>query len=41
MTSINVNVEFRPAKWPENLKASRSGKLMMWRVGWNATQPDG
>jgi ABC-type transport system substrate-binding protein len=41
MTSINVNVEFRPAKWPENLKASRSGKLMMWRVGWSATQPDG
>ena len=22
MTSINVNVEFRPAKWPENLKKS-------------------
>lgn len=41
MTSINVNVVFRPAKWPENLKASRAGKLMMWRVGWNATQPDG
>jgi hypothetical protein len=29
------------AKWPENLKASRAGKLMMWGVGWSAAAPDG
>ena len=41
MTAINVNIAFKPAKWPENLKNSRAGKLMMWRVGWVAAQPDG
>ena len=41
MTAIGVRIEFRPAKWPENLKNSRAGKLMMWRVGWSAAQPDG
>jgi ABC-type transport system substrate-binding protein len=41
MTAIGINIQFRPAKWPENLKNSRAGKLMMWRVGWSATQPDG
>ena len=34
-------MHFKPAKWPENLKNSRAGKLMMWRVGWVAAQPDG
>ncbi|MCU0952224.1 MAG: ABC transporter substrate-binding protein [Burkholderiaceae bacterium] len=41
MTAIGVRLEFRPAKWPENLKNSRAGRLMMWRVGWSAAQPDG
>ena len=41
MTALGVRLEFKSAKWPENLKNSRAGKLMMWRVGWNATQPDG
>ena len=41
MTAININIAFKPAKWPENLKNSRAGKLMMWRVGWVAAQPDG
>jgi len=41
MTSLGVRLVFKSAKWPENLKNSRAGKLMMWRVGWNATQPDG
>lgn len=41
LTATYVNSEFRPAKWPENLKNSRAGKLMMWRVGWNAGAPDG
>lgn len=41
MNAIGVRIEFKPAKWPENLKNSRAGKLMMWRVGWSAAQPDG
>jgi ABC-type transport system substrate-binding protein len=34
-------IEFKAAKWPENLKASRGGKLMMWGLGWFAGNPDG
>jgi len=41
MTAIGVRIEFKTAKWPENLKSSRAGKLMMWGVGWSAAQPDG
>ena len=41
MTAVGINIDFRAAKWPENLKNSRAGKLMMWRVGWTAAQPDG
>ncbi|HZA96265.1 MAG TPA: ABC transporter substrate-binding protein [Burkholderiaceae bacterium] len=41
MAAININMQFKAAKWPENLKNSRAGKLMMWRVGWVASQPDG
>ncbi|MEO6364227.1 MAG: ABC transporter substrate-binding protein, partial [Caldimonas sp.] len=33
MDAINVRVTFRYAQWPENLKAARSGKYMMWNVG--------
>ena len=40
MDAIGLRIEFKTAKWPENLKASRAGKLMMWGVGWSATQPD-
>ncbi len=41
MDAINIKMEFKVAKWPENLKASRAGKLMMWGVGWSAGAPDG
>jgi len=41
MSAIGIAIEFKPAKWPENLKSSRAGKLMMWRVGWSANNPDG
>jgi ABC-type transport system substrate-binding protein len=40
MDALGVRIEFKTAKWPENLKASRAGKLMMWGVGWLAGQPD-
>jgi ABC-type transport system substrate-binding protein len=41
MNALRIRIEFKVAKWPENLKASRSGKLMMWGVGWSAGAPDG
>ena len=41
MGKIAVRMEFKIAKWPEQLKASRAGKLMMWGVAWSATSPDG
>ena len=40
MDAIGIRMVFKTAKWPENLKASRAGKLMMWGVGWTAG-PDG
>ncbi len=40
LDAINVKIEFKIAKWPENLKSSRSGKLMMWGVGWSGGSPD-
>ena len=40
MDAIGVRMLFRPAQWPENLKASRNGRLMMWGVGWSGG-PDG
>ncbi len=40
MQAIGVRMEFKLAHWPENLKASRAGKLMMWGVGWSASVPD-
>ena len=41
MDSVNVRIEFKISQWPENLKASRAGKLMMWIVGWSVSAPDG
>jgi len=41
MDNIKIRIEFKPAKWPENLKASRAGSLMMWGLGGLAADPDG
>jgi ABC-type transport system substrate-binding protein len=41
MNALKVRIEFKVAKWPENLKSSRAGQLMMWGVGWSAGAPDG
>ncbi|MED5620716.1 ABC transporter substrate-binding protein [Ideonella sp. BN130291] len=40
MAAIGVRMRFKLAQWPEHLKASRAGKLMMWGVGWSASIPD-
>ncbi len=40
MDAIGIRMVFRNAQWPENLKASRAGKLQMWGVG-ESGGPDG
>jgi ABC-type transport system substrate-binding protein len=39
--AIGIRMRFKIAQWPENLKSSRTGKLMMWGVAWLAGSPDG
>ncbi len=41
MDAIHVKINFKVGAWPENIKASRAGKLMMWNTGWSAAIPDG
>jgi ABC-type transport system substrate-binding protein len=41
MAAVGVRTTFKIAQWPENLKQSRAGKLMMWGVAWSAANPDG
>jgi ABC-type transport system substrate-binding protein len=41
MHAIGIRIEFRTASWPQNLKSSRAGQLMMWGVGGIAAAPDG
>ena len=41
MEAIGLKIVFRPAKWPENLKAARAGKLQMWGVASSASGGDG
>ena len=41
MNAVGLKVEFKFAKWPENLKAMQAGKLMIWGVASQASQPDG
>lgn len=41
MTAVGLRIEFKSGKWPEHLKASRAGKLMMWGLGFSPSTPDG
>ena len=40
MDRVGLRIEFRKGKWPEHLRDSRAGKLMMWSLGWTAAMPD-
>jgi ABC-type transport system substrate-binding protein len=40
MERINIRVEYKKAKWPELLRESRAGRLMVWNLGWIAAIPD-
>ena len=41
MDAIGIRVVFKYGQWPELLKASRNGKLMMWGLGLGGGSPDG
>ena len=41
LAAVGLRSDFRPAQWPENLKAARSGKLQMWGVASSASGGDG
>ncbi|MBX3621665.1 MAG: bicyclomycin resistance protein [Rhizobacter sp.] len=41
MDALGLRITLKVAQWPENLKASRSGAFMLWRVGSLAASPDG
>jgi ABC-type transport system substrate-binding protein len=40
LAKVGIKIDFIPAKWPENLKQARAGKLQMWRLGLSATVLD-
>lgn len=40
MDAVHLKIIFKTAQWPENLKAARANKLMMWGLGYSASTPD-
>ncbi len=40
MDDIGIRFEVRKARWPDLLKESYAGKLMMWQLGGSASEPD-
>jgi ABC-type transport system substrate-binding protein len=41
MAAVGLRIEFDVATWPDLLKKSRAGGLMMWSYSWAAGTPDG
>jgi ABC-type transport system substrate-binding protein len=41
LSAVGLKVKFEIARWPELLKRSRAGTLMIWGYGWTAQSPDG
>ena len=40
MDAVGIRLRIKPAQWPEQLKAARAGKLMVWQLGYSASSPD-
>jgi len=40
MDDVGLRMTFKKAKWPDLLKESNAGKLMMWQLGGAASSPD-
>jgi ABC-type transport system substrate-binding protein len=41
LAGVGLRIAFDVATWPDLLKMSRAGRLMMWSFSWAATTPDG
>jgi len=41
LTAVGIRIAFKPAQWPENLKAARAGKIQFWQLGSSAAGSDG
>jgi ABC-type transport system substrate-binding protein len=41
LNAVGIRIVFRPAQWPENLKAARAGKLQFWQLGSSAAGSNG
>jgi ABC-type transport system substrate-binding protein len=41
MDAIGIKLEFVKQKWPDLLKMSMAGQLMMWNIGWQTGVRDG
>jgi ABC-type transport system substrate-binding protein len=41
MEAIGLRIVFRAASWPEQYKAARGGRLMLWSTQGRAAAPDG
>ncbi len=39
--ALGLRTQFNAAQWPEQLKAARAGRLMIWQVSETANNPDG
>jgi ABC-type transport system substrate-binding protein len=40
LDALNIRVQFNVGQWPENAKNARTGKLMIWLLGWSAGGSD-
>lgn len=40
LDAVGIRINFRIGKWPEQLRASRAAKLMMWSYGLSASSPN-
>jgi ABC-type transport system substrate-binding protein len=40
MDEVGLRLEFRTAKWPQQLKAARAGQLMIWQLGYSSASPE-
>lgn len=41
LNAVGIRINFKPAQWPENLKAARAAKLQFWVLGSSAAGSDG
>ena len=37
---MTLRCDFKVAKWPDQMKAARAGKYMIWLLGESASDPD-